>query len=63
MPKGGKVLGPKQKDRTTTFKFEISFGFKFSIDIFSFGICFKNGNHFKNPLISKTLTFLGGAFV
>jgi hypothetical protein len=49
MPKGEKVLGPKQKDRTTTFKFEISFGFKISIDIFSFGICFKNGNHFKNP--------------
>jgi hypothetical protein len=58
MLKGEKVLGPKQKDRTTIFKFKlsigISFGFKISIDIISFGIFFKNGNHYdyKNPLDS-----------
>jgi hypothetical protein len=47
MPKGEKVLGPKQKDCTTPFsKFKISigisFGFKISIGIISSGICFKN---------------------
>ena len=58
MPKGEKVLGPKQMDRTTIFKFKISigisFGFKISIGIISVGIYFKNGNHFnyKNPLDS-----------
>jgi hypothetical protein len=53
MPKGEKVLGPKQKNRNTTiFKFKISLGFKISIGIISFSICFKNENHFKNPLDS-----------
>jgi hypothetical protein len=47
MPKGEKVLGPKQKDRTTPFsKFKISigisFGFKVSIGIISSGIYLKN---------------------
>jgi hypothetical protein len=43
MPKGEKVLGPKQKDHTTTFsKFKISFGFKNSIGIISSCIFSKN---------------------
>jgi hypothetical protein len=55
MPKGEKVLGQKQKDRTTTFSkiqklfhkkeetsIGISFGFKNSIGIISSDICFKN---------------------
>jgi hypothetical protein len=41
--KGEKVLGPKQKDHTTTFsKFKISFGFKNSIGIISSCIFSKN---------------------
>jgi hypothetical protein len=54
MPKGEKVLGPKQKDRTTVVKFQIgiSFGFKISIDIISLGIRFKNRIQLQKPLDS-----------
>jgi hypothetical protein len=42
MPKGEKVIGPKQKDRTTIFKFKKYFNW----------YLFQKGNHFKNPLDS-----------
>jgi hypothetical protein len=60
MPKGEKVLSPKQKDRTTIIlKFSklkeeiisigISFSLKISIGIISFGICFKKEKSFQKP--------------
>ena len=68
MPKGEKVLGPKQKDCTTTFsKFKISIGisvgFKISFGIVSSGICFKKEIISKTLLIAKGRTSSGGAFI
>jgi hypothetical protein len=69
--KGEKVLGPKQKDRTTTFSkiqklfhkkeeiisIGISFSFKNSLGIISSDICFKN------PLDKLREEFLQGEFL
>jgi hypothetical protein len=71
MPKGEKVLSPKQKDRTTIIlKFSklkeeiisigISFSLKISIGIISFGICFKKEKSFQKPSWQLRGEFLQG---